>query len=252
MKDIQIDIQSRDLQFLKIKDNSAVRSVEWRDGEEAAYMVVLVPDSEKDTIAGDDFAVNIHANYHPSLKNVIVSFALTDSKGQQLGSGLGMNFALKSYYCDFLNPCEVPACKLPVIDVHGNFTLHVKDGEAYIYSQGRSDISFVESAGQEANLLNIAAPGHHYRYPTIGVDSHNYINSVPSHTNLGKKIMQQYSNDEKTVQSAEFDADAGTLSVEFGCNEVDDYAGASDLKVPELLVPMLSDDDIRNIMNNEL
>ena len=84
-----------------------------------------------------------------------------------------------------------------------------------MYNADELDFTSNESQDQEAQLLALCAPGQNYRYPTVGIDVSKYVNSVPSLTDLGQKIVNEFSNDGKDVYNADFDADTGNITVEF-------------------------------------
>ena len=91
--------------------------------------------------------------------------------------------------------------------------------KAIIFGGGEMDIVTDESHDQEAQLLSLCAPGNLYRFPISGIDAFKYVNSVPSLTDLGINIIEQFESDGKSVSAASFDADSGNIFVEFTVHE---------------------------------
>lgn len=258
MKDILFDTQSRELTFSKTKDNSAVRNVIWgklmpNDNDSMPYMNVILPNEEADTVIHDEFTINVKASYYPLPSIIAVRFVVDEGGSYSLISINGKSsFAAKSCFRNFLVFEDIKACQLPIVNIHGEYTLHYKDGAVHIYSLGYSDIAVGESALQETSLINICAPGNLYRFPTTGIDAHLYINSVPAHTNLGKKLTVQYENDKKVINAADFDVETGQLLVDFGVEEADVDVEVERKENLNTEIVFVSENDIREDVNISL
>ena len=239
MKDILLDIQERDLiltnqnKYIKFKraswgsdsndycylnieseDNENVENVYTDTEERPSYVLadasVYVPLESSD--------IYITAAYHPSTLKVKIVFD-------------NVEYPVKTKFWDGQKR-DVRACQFPIINISGKYMVRITQEDdddvlcAYLYNADELDFASDESQDQEAQLLALCAPGQNYRYPTVGIDASKYINSVPSMTDLGQRIVSEFSNDGKEVYNADFDADTGNITVEF--NQADTTQSVSE------------------------
>ena len=239
MKDILLDIQERDLiltnqnKYIKFKraswgsdsndycylnieseDNENVENVYTDTEERPSYVLadasVYVPLESSD--------IYFTAAYHPSTLKVKIVFD-------------NVEYPVKTKFWDGQKR-DVRACQFPIINISGKYMVRITQEDdddvlcAYLYNADELDFASDESQDQEAQLLALCAPGQNYRYPTVGIDASKYINSVPSMTDLGQRIVSEFSNDGKEVYNADFDADTGNITVEF--NQADTTQSVSE------------------------
>lgn len=228
MKDILLDIQERDLILSNQNKYIRFRRTSWgSDDNDYCYLNIESEDNENvenvytDTEERPSYVFadssvyvplessNIYftAKYHPSVLKVKIVFD-------------GVEYPVKTKFWDGQKR-DVKACQFPIINISGKYMIQIAQEEddevlcAYLYNADELDFTSNESQDQEAQLLALCAPGQNYRYPTVGIDVSKYVNSVPSLTDLGQKIVNEFSNDGKDVYNADFDADTGNITVEF-------------------------------------
>lgn len=228
MKDILLDIQERDLILSNQNKYIKFRRASWgSDDNDYCYLNIESEDNENvenvytDTEERPSYVFadssvyvplessNIYftTKYHPSVLKVKIVFD-------------GVEYPVKTKFWDGQKR-DVKACQFPIINISGKYMIQIAQEEddkvlcAYLYNADELDFTSNESQDQEAQLLALCAPGQNYRYPTVGIDVSKYVNSVPSLTDLGQKIVNEFSNDGKDVYNADFDADTGNITVEF-------------------------------------
>ena len=233
MKDILFDIQERDIVMRNQNKKQKFDTASWYSDEDGYCVLKIESDilnslpgvyvtinNRKYKVMAGDKEVRISsvsdtfyftAKYHPS--NLKVKIILN-----------GATYQLKT---KFWNEAEydIKACQFPIIDISGKYVVKIirKEGEmapyACLYSANELDMEFVESQDQEAQLLSLSAPGNMYRFPLVGIDAFKYVNSVPSLTDLGTNIINQFESDGKSIVSASFDANTGNIEVEFSTHD---------------------------------
>lgn len=228
MKDILLDIQERDLILSNQNKYIKFRRASWgSDDNDYCYLNIESEDNENvenvytDTEERPSYVfadssvyvplessyIYFTAKYHPSVLKVKIVFD-------------GVEYPVKTKFWDGKKR-DVKACQFPIINISGKYMIQIVQEEddealcAYLYNADELDFTSNESQDQEAQLLALCAPGQNYRYPTVGIDVSKYVNSVPSLTDLGQKIVNEFSNDGKDVYNADFDADTGNITVEF-------------------------------------
>lgn len=247
MKDILFDIQERDMLLTTLKNNVVRRNVSWgsetHDGKEYAVMQLTIPEDEQDTIDVESGIVDLYikASYNPTTKPILLKIECGDTE---------MLYDVTSFFFDVVDDKEINACQLPILNTSGEYMIRIgkyeptstngstfgslfpirfSDGislqsdepiyKAIIFGGGEMDIVTEESHDQEAQLLSLCAPGNLYRFPISGIDAFKYVNSVPSLTDLGPNIVEQFEADGKSISAASFDADSGNIFVEFTVHE---------------------------------
>lgn len=264
-KDILVDTLSGE--FLVSEDLSQIPywNVIWGklfDSDEAEYMNVVVPSSYINNIQlkNNQFECRVQAEYYPVNSNFLVrlvvlnvatnKYVLIQEYVQNAPEAMGA-----IYYPTYTGKSQnIPACKLPIIDIDGHFKIVFQQyanstfSHAIICSAKDSDFSVGNSDSQSAQLLARCAPGKYYRYPSTGLDLTKYINSVVEHTDLTTELISQFSSDSKQISEAEFDSTTGDLQVVFsGTTEADDE-NLTDPQLLDVSLFRIADDDfIRKI-----
>lgn len=264
-KDILVDTQSGEFLVSEDLSQTAYWNVIWGklfDSDEAEYMNIVVPSGYINDIQlkNNQFECRVQAEYYPVNSNFLVrlvvlnvatnSYVLIQEYVQNAPDAMGA-----VYYPTYTGkPQNIPACKLPIVDIDGHFKVVFQQyanstfSHAIICSAKDSDFYIGNSDSQSAQLLARCAPGKYYRYPSTGLDLTKYINSVVEHTDLTTELVSQFSSDSKQISEAEFDSTTGDLQVVFsGTKEADD----DNLSDPQLLdvslFRMADDDFIRKV-----
>ena len=235
VRDILINIDSGDLVFPAVDtDSQTFFQIVWGalfndDEEDEVYANIPIPLSKIGTLKADDdgrLLLYVKSSYCPCASSFHIRLVLDDNGTYERISQNQCQFPIDTVaYYPNRSALTVMASELPGIDIDGNFLLRFDSGRAYVYSAGNTDFSIGSSDLQSSRLLSICEPGKYYRYPTTGVGSTNYIGSVIKNTDLGDNIIQQFSNDGKTVQDADFDARTGELQIIFFNEEVRENEG---------------------------
>lgn len=248
MKDILFDTQEKDIIFAKAETHNAIRQVVWGklfggDLDTYAYMNIIVPFTEIEEAFGQkSFDIYVEAEYYPSLLPVMVRICSLADDGVYEPK---IERVAKGSLYNWLEKTEIKAAEMPIVDISGNFMIRFTDKDALVYSTSVDDIDVGEADNQSAELLALCQPGNLYRFPTTGIDGHQYINSIPEHTDLSEVLVSQYNADGKSVESAELESTTGTIVTEYNINEQDDL----DM---ELTPPDQLDLSIINMTDDEL
>lgn len=262
MKDILFDVNAADVLFRDLNEGAVLYDTVWgalfpQDSE--LYMNIVIPSSDMNNISysdKDELNLFFHSSYQPVCESFIVRLVMFD--GIQYYPISDIKPGIQSEYCAFARLSfdgglkEIEASSLPLIDIDGNFQLHVvkyySKRIAEIYSRTLTDFAIGEADDQSAQLLSICAPGKYYRYPTTGVDVTKYVNSVVSHTDVGEVALSQFNADDKYVHEADFESKNGNLVVAFSGSVEDKYNG--NIPVEDLDLTILRNADDEYIRNN--
>ena len=265
MKDILLDVNSGDVLFRNLNENVTLYDTVWGNlfpGDTELYLNIIIPGSDISYINYVDGSLTLffHAVYHPVCEPFTVRLVVQRGAGYEVISVLKPQ--IKSDYqaytrFSFLDDLVQPdASQLPLIDLDGNFMMKVKmyygRRVCEIASSSLSDFDIGDVEDQSAQLLAICAPGKYYRYPTTGVDVTKYINSVVPHTDMAENTLEQFNNDGKYIQAADFDSETGNLTVAFSGDSADNDAGNVDLPDLDLSVIKSADDDyVRGLVTED-
>lgn len=251
VKDILLDIEASDVLFSdKLDDAFIYYETIWgkvfdTDDEGTLFLNIIVPYSQQRTLTFSQdgvYSCNILAQYCPEDRNFKIRFIINQN-GEYVKFNTSDDFPEyvvgKSYIEDFYNLSPISACQLLNIDINGKYKIVIRKGDvvsAEIYSFGNKDLLFGESDDQSAKLLSLCAPGKNYRYPISGVGITDYINTVIGDTNLGEKMLEEFSGNDTPIISASFDNANGNLNV-----------SQSSEQVVEVEYDELTDDDMKII-----
>lgn len=193
------------------------------DNDGVLYLNIIIPSMYKNSLRYDEndiFECNFKATYCPDTRYFFIRF-LIDNNGiyQNLDSSIipiPNILSVKTYKNGSFELTDIGACQLPIININGEFKIVTRKTDntiAELYSSSSSDIDFGNSSDQSAKLLSLCAPGKNYRYPLSGVGITDYINSVITNSDLAEKLVNEFSNNNTPVSSAEFDPDTGDLKI---------------------------------------
>lgn len=228
VKDILLDIEAGDVQIAENPDNAFIYyETIWgkvfdTDSDGTLFLNIIVPYSQAKALtfqSNGTFSCNILAQYFPDDRGFNVRFVL-EQNGTYTRINSQSSFPEstvgKSYMEDFYSLQPISACQLMNINENGKYCVVIKKDDllsAEIYSFGNNDLLFGESDDQSAKLLSLCAPGKNYRYPISGVGITDYINTVVGDTELGKRMVDEFSGNGTPVISANFDNGTGNLIV---------------------------------------
>lgn len=259
-KDILVNSQSGD--FLVSEDllQTTYWDVVWGklfEADKAEYMNIVVPSNyiNKIQLKNGQFECTIQAEYYPVNSDFLARFVVlnvaTDKYVLLREYSLNVPDEMSVvYYPTYTGkPQNIPACKLPIVDIDGRFKIVFKQyansmfSHAIICSAKDSDFSIGNSDSQSAQLLARCAPGKFYRYPSTGLDLTKYINSVVEHTDLTTSLISQFTSDSKQISEAEFDSGTGDLQVVFSGTKESDDTGLIKPELLDISLFRLADDD---------
>lgn len=272
VRDLILDIKERDLLFEdKSNANMPVFDSVWGnifDEDEAVEVLIcniIIPESYWHTIEYHDneFICRFTSPYMPDIRNFRIRLVAIHEGYYSLFSSIRGDFGIpvNSYAISKNLATPISASMLPFIDIDGQFLVKLVKNpnselldRAYIYSSKVSDLNIDYSDDQASQLLSICAPGKSYRYPTTGVGIIKYLNAVIDHTDLQSVLETQFTGDNKTIISADFDSE--TCNLDVLCNPEKAIEDENLQEVDNLnfgFFDVFTDDYVRrNIVLNEL
>lgn len=211
VKDILLDVNECDILLADTSSsNEPCFDVEWS----GSVCKILVPSAYSSLVKYTDgeFVCKCIIPYKP-LNSV---FTIVVYVGGTLSTTISGGEA-KSYLFGALTATTMKACQLPVINHDFVYRVQFVSGKscAFVYSGESMDLAIGPSDNQSAQLLSLCAPGKNYRYPTLGVDITRYVNTVVGHTDIQKRLREQFLADNKNLYDAAFDSDTGEVSTTF-------------------------------------
>lgn len=272
VRDLTLDMKERDLLFQnKSNPNMPAFDSVWGnlfDEDEAIEVLIcniIIPERYWRTIEyqNNEFVCQFTSPYVPDTRNFRVRLVAIQNGRYSLFSNIRGDFGIpvNSFAISKNMAAPIPASMLPYVDIDGNFTIKLVRNpyseildRAYIYSSKISDLGIDFSDDQASQLLSICAPGKSYRYPTTGVGIIKYLNAVIDHTDLQTALETQFTGDNKTILSADFDSD--TCNLDVLCNPEKAIEDEGLEKIENLnfgFFEVFTDDYVRrNIVLNEL
>lgn len=272
VRDLILDMKERDLLFEnKPNRNMPVFDSVWGnlfDEDEAVEVLIcniIIPEGYWRTIMYQDneFLCQFTSQYIPDTRNFRIRLVAVKDGNYSLFSNIRGDFGIpvSSYAISKNIAAPIAACMLPYIDIDGQFIVKLVKNpgaeildKAYIYSSKVTDLNVNYSDDQASQLLSLCAPGKSYRYPTTGVGITKYLNAVIDHTDLHDVLETQFSGDNKSIISADFDNKSCNLDVL--CNPEKDVEDDNLERVENLnfgFFDAFTDDYVRrNIVLNEL
>lgn len=205
MKDIVIDINNGDF---KIPEKGGKVSVAYQtDGElvEKVYLKIMIdtPDIHND--------IDVVIPYIPESSECIVNIGYMDNSGNETPirnpKNNSYNFTLTQ------DGVPIQACRLPLINVDGMFTLSYDSGSGSmeVYDMVGFDFVIDESLYQNATLLINLIKGGYLKHPSSGVGIQNYFNSPDKTQELGRVLIDELRDDGIEVHSADIDNETNTI-----------------------------------------
>lgn len=272
VRDLTLDIKERDLLFQdKSNPNMPVFDAIWGNlfDEDGAIEVlicnIIIPQGYWRTIeyTDDEYICRFTSPYIPDTRNFRVRLVAIQDGRYSLFANIRGDFGIpvNSFAISKNMAAPISASMLPYIDIDGQFVIKLVRNpnselldRAYIYSSKVTDVGIDFSDDQASQLLSICAPGKSYRYPTTGVGIIKYLNAVIDHTDLHDVLETQFSGDNKTILSADFDSE--TCNLDVLCNPEKAVDDENLEKVENLnfgFFEAFTDDYVRrNIVLNEL
>lgn len=272
VRDLTLDIKERDLLFQdKSNPNMPVFDAIWGnlfDEDEAIEVLIcniIIPQGYWRTIeyTDDEYICRFTSPYIPDTRNFRVRLVAIQDGRYSLFANIRGDFGIpvNSFAISKNMAAPISASMLPYIDIDGQFVIKLVRNpnselldRAYIYSSKITDVGIDFSDDQASQLLSICAPGKSYRYPTTGVGIIKYLNAVIDHTDLHDVLETQFSGDNKTILSADFDSE--TCNLDVLCNPEKAVDDENLEKVDNLnfgFFEAFTDDYVRrNIVLNEL
>lgn len=272
VRDLILDIKERDLLFEdKSNANMPVFDSVWGnifDEDKAVDVLIcniIIPEGYWRSIEYQDneFICRFTSAYIPDIRNFRIRLVAIHEGHYSLFSSIRGDFGIpvNSYAISKNLATPISASMLPFIDIDGQFLVKLVQSpnselldRAYIYSSKKTDLNINYSDDQASQLLSICMPGKSYRYPTTGVGIIKYLNAVIDHTDLHTVLETQFSGDNKTILSADFDSE--TCNLDVLCNPEKAIEDENLEKVDNLnfgFFDVFSDDYVRrNIVLNEL
>lgn len=272
VRDLILDMKERDLLFQdKSNPNMPVFDSIWGnlfDEDETTEILIcniLIPERYWHMIKyqNNEFICRFTSSYVPDTRFFRVRMVAIQNGKYSLFSDIRGVFGIpvNSFAISKNIAAPISASMLPFIDIDGQFIIklirsphtEVLD-KAYIYSSKQTDLNIDFSDDQASQLLSICAPGKSYRYPTTGVGIINYLNAVIDHTDLYEILKTQFSGDNKTILSAEFDNETCNLDVLFSPEKEKEDANLESIENLNIsFFDMFTDEYVRqNIVLNEL
>ena len=256
MKDILLDVNSGDVLFRNLNEGVGLYDTVWGNvfpTDTELYLNIIIPSGDISYINYVDGSLTLffHAVYYPAVETFTLRLLVKRGNKYEPISVLKPQIQSEyqvytrfSFYDDLVQP---DASQMPLLDLDGNFQMKVKTyyGRKIceVSSSSLTDFEVGDVEDQSAQLLSICAPGKYYRYPTTGVDITKYINSVVPHTDMAQNTLEQFNNDGKYIQAADFDSESGNLTVAFSGDSADNDTGNIDVSDLDLSVIQLADDD---------
>lgn len=272
VRDLILDIKERDLLFEdKSNANMPIFDSVWGnifDEDKAVDVLIcniIIPERYWRSIEYQDneFICRFTSSYIPDIRNFRIRLVAIHEGHYSLFSSIRGDFGIpvNSYAISKNLATPISASMLPFIDIDGQFLVKLVQSpnselldRAYIYSSKKTDLNINYSDDQASQLLSICMPGKSYRYPTTGVGIIKYLNAVIDHTDLHTVLQTQFSGDNKTILSADFDSE--TCNLDVLCNPEKAIEDENLEKVDNLnfgFFDVFSDDYVRrNIVLNEL
>lgn len=272
VRDLILDMKERDLLFEdKSNANMPVFDSVWGnifDEDKAVDVLIcniIIPEGYWRFIEYQDneFICRFTSSYVPDIRNFRIRLVAIHEGYYSLFSSIRGDFGIpvNSYAISKNLAAPISASMLPFIDIDGQFIVKLVRNSnselldrAYIYSSKITDLNINYSDDQASQLLSICAPGKSYRYPTTGVGIVKYLNAVIDHTDLQTVLETQFTGDNKTILSADFDSE--TCNLDVLCNPEKAIEDENLEKVENLnfgFFDAFTDDYVRrNIVLNEL
>ena len=235
VKDILIDVESGDI-ALSSEKNKALNYYEviwgslFPDDGSTLYANIFLPLLSISSLKADSvgrYKIHFHTPYIPQATPFQIRLVTTDGDdGYAKIAQNACRFPVTSLaYLPGGNLLRINASELPFINMDGYFVANLVFGNdspnsAYIYSAGNVDLGVGISDEQSAQLISLCAPGKYYRYPLSGVDITKYVNTVVGHTDLSKRISEEFGKDSIDAQSVDFNSSTGKIDVQFKHEEM--------------------------------
>lgn len=251
VKDILIDVNSGDIVMSSEKNKTlnyyeVIWGALFPDDGSTLYANILIPSYRISTLEADSFGrylVNFHTPYIPQATPFQIRLVTKVDDEYVKISQHTCRFPVTSLaYLPIGTHLRMNASELPFVNMDGYFVASLEFGSdtnsAYIYSAGNVDLCVGASDEQAAQLISLCAPGKYYRYPLSGVDITKYVNTVVRHTDLSKRISEEFSDDSIDAKSVDFDSSTGKIDVQFRHEQIH-YDQTVLVDIPELDTDLL-------------
>jgi len=228
VKDILIDVDSGDIALSSKKSKTlSYNEIIWgplfNDDGSTLYANIYIPSYNISGLKADGlgrYTILFHTDYVPDATPFQIRLVTkVDDEWAKIPQN-NCRFPVTSLaYLPGGNLLRINASELPYINLEGYFVAELVFGtgtnSAYVYSAGNMDLDVGVSDEQSAQLISLCAPGKYYRYPLSGVDITKYVNTVVGHTDLSRKISDEFGKDGIDAQGINFDSSTGKIDVNF-------------------------------------
>lgn len=224
-KDINIDIDSRDIQY-HISDIPSCRNTfQWIDNPDGLsryiYGEIEVPHTiSAQQILNDGVVVNIP--YTPYYKEFYIRYKreLIDGCIEYITnpySGDEWFLAVKHSYDGSTSP--VFASELWLISRQYLYFKHDK-GKMVVYNGQTIDLEIIPAYNQNTDLLLICAPGNNYRYPTSGVNIQTWLNGNVHKQQYLERLKDEFYKDGVIINEVSYNEDNNHLYLDTNAQSI--------------------------------
>ena len=216
-KDINIDIDSRDIQFKYSPIPSEPNTFCWISNPSGLkrylYGEITVSSrlSSKDVLGQ---GLVVHIPYTPIYKEMQVRFKRVFLEGHSDYIQNPKTGDVWFTVCiEGVNNKPLFASQLYLIDSDSLY-LKYNDGDVFVYSGCSSDAEIIPAYNQNTNLLLICAPSNVLRYPTAGVNIQGWLNGNMERSDYLEKFKEEFYKDGVIVNNVIYDEITGKLTLD--------------------------------------
>lgn len=223
-KDINIGIDSRDIQFKLTDIPSFQNTFSWIDYPTGLSRYIYGEITLPHTIPAQsllDSGIVVNVPYTPLYKEFYVRFKreLIDGYYDYIQNpSIGGEWFLVTRI-DNGGTTPLFASELLLIS-QSTINLRYQDGEMVAYSGYTTDLEIIPAYNQNTNLLLICAPANHYRYPISGVNIQKWLNGNVNKQDYLERLKEEFYKDGVIVNNAVYNESENQLYLDTNAQSV--------------------------------
>lgn len=223
-KDINIDINSRDIQFQYTDIPTFQNSFSWINNPTGLSRYIYGEITLPHTVPAQsllDSGLVVNIPYTPLYKEFYVRFKRELIDGyydyiQNPKTG-GEWFLVVRPEDDGTIP--VFASELLLISL-GTLNFRYLEGEMVVYNGQVTDLDIIPAYNQNTNLLLICAPANHYRYPISGVNIQKWLNGNVNKQDYLERLKEEFYKDGVIVNNAVYSESENKLYLDTNAQSI--------------------------------
>lgn len=190
-------------------DFSFLGSLNGMDNDSYCYAEINVPQNFRNNLK-DDYEIRTIIPYIAEYKQLRIRVGIPKGDGSK-------EYLINQYdntiwfLVKASDKSSLPISQYRILNEENIYNLVLKDGCLLLFSGNETDLIIKPSLEQNKILLLKASAGNIYQYPQIGVGLMYYLHSNLETSDLSRKLLREFENDQLIIKDAYMNSDTGEL-----------------------------------------